>query len=244
MLDFSSSGQANREVTQILVDGVLFANAIELSSWNQRRIQLIVCEDCGIEHCAQGGWLTPHVVGTDVIFTPAFSDMLAGATDQAEYAPPGYVKESGIPLFTQETYAILRRYADELPSPGELPELGGADLVRCVQWEAPMRILGCFPEEVALRRNLLVAVSEGDVAQHADNLSTAIKQLVVSKGAVPAAVGSRGGGLNAHDTMQPPWRRQFRSLRRVPHAAPTGPGTPSAFGTASRRAGTRRQPNA
>jgi hypothetical protein len=94
-LDFSSSGQPSREVTQIFADGLLFANAAELSSWNEKRIQLIVCEACGIERCQPGGWLEPRLAGSDVIFAPAFSDMLAGESERTEYAPPPYVADSG-----------------------------------------------------------------------------------------------------------------------------------------------------
>ena len=77
-LDFSSSGQASRAVTQAVIDEIVFANAVELCSWDDTRVQVHVCEDCGIEHCASGGWLVSRNVGVGVAFVPAFDEMLSG----------------------------------------------------------------------------------------------------------------------------------------------------------------------
>jgi hypothetical protein len=179
--DFSSSGQASRQLTQVIADGILLANATELSSWNERRVQVIVCESCGVEHCQPGGWLAPRLAGLDVVFAPAFSDMIAGESERREYAPPAFVADRGVPLLDEDAYASFCKYAGELPLAKDLPVLSGADLVRCLQWEAPLRVLGSFPAPIALRRECLLAVSEGDLAETAEALDATIRQLAASE---------------------------------------------------------------
>ncbi len=177
-LDFTSSGQARREVTQIFADSVLFANASQLSSWDESRVQVIVCQSCGIERCEPGGWLAPHSAGDDILFVPVFSEMLEH--HPAEYAPPGYVNERGIPLFSRTFYSALRNHCASLPEAEALPPLRGADLLRCLQWEAPLQALGTFPAKVELRKDLLLAVSDGDVSDVTASLRAIIERVDVT----------------------------------------------------------------
>jgi hypothetical protein len=180
-LDFSSSGQPSRDVTQLSADGLLFANAVELSDWSERRIQLIVCQDCGIEHCQPGGWLAARRAGTDVVLPPVFADMLEGESGRTEYAPPRYTTDRGVPFFDENTYPSLGRYGAEIPVAQDLPALTGTEFVRCLQWDAPVRVLGSFPDEVALRCDCLLAISEGDLAERVEALQATIHQLLAAE---------------------------------------------------------------
>lgn len=101
-------------MTQAVVDGAVFANAAELSSWADTRVQVYICEACGIEHCASGGWLMARNVGVGVAFVPAFGEMLGGDWEQVEYAPPYFAQ--GMPVFTPSDYAKLRRWCLGLPA--------------------------------------------------------------------------------------------------------------------------------
>ena len=63
-LDFSLSGLASCAVTQIVIDGSVFANAAELCSWDDDTgVHVHICEVCGSEGCASGGWLVARSVG-------------------------------------------------------------------------------------------------------------------------------------------------------------------------------------
>lgn len=98
-LDLSSSGQADRAVTQIATDGALFANAAELSVWGNTRVQVHICEHCGVEHRASGGWMVARNVGAGVAFVPAFDEMATGDWERVEYAPAHFAQ--GAPVFRQ-----------------------------------------------------------------------------------------------------------------------------------------------
>ncbi len=161
-LDFSSSSGGHREVTQLLADGVLFANAIELTDWTGARAQVLVCESCGIEHCAPGGWLAPRAAGDLMVFTPAFEDMGSGDSERAEYRPPPYVANKGIPAFSRALYASFAEVCNELPSFDALPPLCGRDLALCLQLEAPGAVLGRFPALPELEDGKVLVTADED----------------------------------------------------------------------------------
>jgi hypothetical protein len=152
----------------------VFANAAEWCSWDGTCVQVHVCEECGTEHCASGGWLVPGNVGVGVAFVPAFNDMLAGRWEQEEYAPPYFAR--GMPVFVSDDYVRLRRWIDGLPPIEAVPVLTGGELLRCMQWDAPARVLGVFPADIQLDQDLLLAASEGEVSDAAAMLENAIRQ--------------------------------------------------------------------
>lgn len=177
-LHFSSSGQPDRTVTQIVADGVVFANAAELTRWDEGSVQVIVCEACGYEQCQSGGWFAPRQAGELMVFVPLFDEMLEGGWERTEYAPPQYTESRGVPAFTRAVAEELRRQCPQLPAATRLPLLSGAELVRCVQWAALMGILGTFPDQVRLRRELLAAVSEDDQDEAVARLSAVVRELL------------------------------------------------------------------
>ncbi|KMO77572.1 hypothetical protein BST22_07040 [Mycolicibacterium chubuense] len=172
-LDFSSSDGPHERVTQIAIDGAVFANAAELSSWGAARVQVHLCEQCGMEHCASGSWLVVRNVGIGAAFIPAFDEMLAGEWEQREYAPPYFAQ--GLPIFTPDDYATLRRWCVGLPPMDALPLLTGDEILRVLQWEAPAHALGVFPADVELDQDLVLAVSDGGHADAAVLLEEAIE---------------------------------------------------------------------
>jgi hypothetical protein len=220
MLDFSSSGQADHPVTQIVIDGAMFANAAELSSWDDTRVQVHICEHCGVEHCASGGWLVVRNVGVGAAFIPAFDEMLAGDWERAEYAPPYFAQ--GMPLFAPTDYAKLRHWCVGLPPLEALPELTGDELLRCLQWEVPARVLGMFPADVQLDWDLLLAVSEGEVSVAATLLDSAIRHAHDASRAslIPSPSTSRAITLYLNACGTPEWTALYVNNDQTRLAAP------------------------
>lgn len=172
-LDFSPADRADQAVTQIVIDGAMFANAAELSSWDHPRVQVHICEDCGFEGCASGGWLVVRNVGVGVAFIPAFDEMLSGDWERVGYAPPHFGQD--MPVFTPTDYAKLRDWCVGLPPIDAVPDLTGDELLRCLQWGAPAHVLGMFPADIQLNEDLLLAVSDGEISGAAALLESAIR---------------------------------------------------------------------
>jgi hypothetical protein len=182
-LDFSSAGLGRRLVTRLLAGSVVFANAIELTDWDENDIQAIVCEDCGTVHCQPGGWLGLRRAGEYVVFGPDSRLLESIEEGRNEYRPPEYVRNLGWPFMTRAGYEELRDLMRGLPASDQLRALTRRDVVAIGQWEAPARVLGRPFERPALRRDLLLA-PDGDVEQ----LSAALAECLASWAASEAPV--------------------------------------------------------
>lgn len=113
--------------------------------------------------------------GSSVLWMPAFSSM-AAEPNSAEYNPPRYMSEVGLPAFSEEAYARVRESSRSLPSVEEIVVLGSRELLLILQWEAPGSVLGNFPEPPCLREDALVAVDRGDLADSKEALLGLIRQ--------------------------------------------------------------------
>jgi hypothetical protein len=158
-LDFSSSGQGLRHVRELLVDGAVFSNGIEISNWAEDPIQLLVCEDCGHVHCSPGNWVSARKAGEYVVFIPAFSEMLAGSRELDEYAPPLFIKQRGAAVLGRDQYLGLQRVTT-IPDASRLKALTRREVVLLLQWEAPEKILGEFPASIHLDQGLLLGTDQ------------------------------------------------------------------------------------
>ncbi|MBN2583169.1 MAG: hypothetical protein JXL80_08875 [Planctomycetes bacterium] len=171
-LDQSSSGMGIAHIRQLFGDGILLANALEFIEWDERAAQMIVCEQCGMVGCADGGWVAFRSSGDLVLLIPAFSAMTAPDEDQyyayKGYQPPAYLRNLGIMYLERPQYERLCSLHSVFPPRESLFSLSGRELAWVTQWEAPARAWGSFPEPGAPRRELLVASSE----QLGDTLAT------------------------------------------------------------------------
>lgn len=141
-MDFTSSGQGRPVVTQLLFDEIVVANAVELTDWAEESVQLEVCEACGVIHCNPGGWGALRRLGDSVVLIPDFQAMTEGPI---EYRPPGWMSKPGPALVSGSLVEELWAAVPELPAVTGLKPLSGSEAARCMQWSAPLKVLGEFP---------------------------------------------------------------------------------------------------
>jgi hypothetical protein len=161
-MDFTSSEQGRPIKSQLVFDGAVVANAIELTDWSEEPVQLEVCAACGHERCASGGWAVVRRLGNALLILPAFEAM---AEDPAEFAPPAWMAQRGPALISAGLIEALQAAVPELPKVETLKPVTGADAARSIQLSAPQEILGQLPETPASRTAKVVAVSQGTIAE-------------------------------------------------------------------------------
>lgn len=114
--DFSSSGQASPTWTRVRCEGMEITNALEWLDWTSNPVQAVLCDACGHESCASGGFV--HVSRWDqyVLWSMAQSDD-TGLPDD-DFQPPRVIRTLGalaIPVATWNGWA------------GAIPEVPRAD---------------------------------------------------------------------------------------------------------------------
>lgn len=161
-MDFTSSGQGRPVMTELLLDGTVVANAVELTDWTEDPVQIEVCGSCGYVHCASGGWVSIKRLGEGMMILPAFDAM---AKNSVEYSPPEWMARSGPALISEILVESLRIAAPELPEISRLMPVTHADAALMIQWSAPFGVLGRFPETPSIVPGKVCGVSNKSISE-------------------------------------------------------------------------------
>lgn len=161
-LDLRPSGQAPWTVTQIFLDDVCFANAAEVTSWDEQSFQVQVCEACAVEHCNSGGWLQLRSLGEERIFIPAFEDLDSADEWEAHmYRAPHFLRAQGVPIVSRDRFTELQSIVPSLPE--EPPPLLASEAARLLCWEAPRGVFRDTAEGLRFDKAPLLACTHGDL---------------------------------------------------------------------------------
>jgi hypothetical protein len=176
-LDFTSSGQGRRTATAVCADGVKIINAAELLEFEEEYgcLQVFVCSHCGYSHCESGNFVSVRKAGNDVIWLPAWS-AISEENWPGEYAPPAFLRKSGLPVFNRQLWSKLVALVPGLPEYATIRALSHAELVRALQIQAPGRFLGEWPGVPAVRDGSVLAVSNGDAASVVEELNRLLER--------------------------------------------------------------------
>ncbi|HEY9501716.1 MAG TPA: hypothetical protein VIR01_08845, partial [Pyrinomonadaceae bacterium] len=137
-LDFTSSEQGVREVTQLFVDEVQLINAIELVEWNEEEAQFLICEDCGFSHCKSGDWVRVRRTDSLVLILPSFNYVAPERPEETtEYRPPRYLKERGIAYVDRAAWEELSAQNASFPSFDQIAQLNPREATLLSHWAPP-----------------------------------------------------------------------------------------------------------
>lgn len=141
-LDFGSSGQDKRPVSQLFAEGIKLINALELIEWAEEDSQFLICEGCGMPGCKPGDWVSVRRSDSLVLFLPASEHVWREKKDYLEYGPPAYLRQRGIPFLDPATYETLRSQHSSFPALNKLQPLKAKEAAVLFQLTAPDGILG------------------------------------------------------------------------------------------------------
>jgi len=145
-------------------DGVEICNDVRALGREGSATQMLVCEECGQELCAPGGWVRMRRVADQVVWAPHFPERGEETDYSLVYeSPASYIEERGAPIFDRTTWNRISSEIAGVPALEELPVLAVSEGLRILQIEAPYHILGQFPSPPKLNGELFLAVTEGDL---------------------------------------------------------------------------------
>lgn len=184
--DRKDAGLGVEDDQALYFEDELFANAVSETSWGEDQFQVVVCSDCGVEGCEQGGWYRLVQAGAYAAFIPLFDNMLV---KEHEYSPPRH--KAGTPVLRKAEYEPLREELPSLRPWDELPRLSGSEAMRLWQWETPYRLLGNFTDAVCLREDLVAASELSDLASTVGKVTEVLSQadrveLIAARSAEPS----------------------------------------------------------
>ena len=151
-LDFTSSGQGFYEVSQLVSDGVILMNALELMEFDEDEVQVLICDRCGTTNCETGNWVSFRKSGDCILLIPAFEQMGDDEWSKTQYSPPKFYNKKGTPFFDLRIYKDLRNHFPDFPKIDEIKNLRMREAMRLAQQNMPLRIFG-EPPEINVRRD-------------------------------------------------------------------------------------------
>ena len=172
-LDFSSSGQGKLQVSQLLSDGVELINALELVEWDSEATQVLVCEACGYAQCKPGDWVSIRKTNSLILILPASQYVWRADKEDEEHKPPHYLRKHGVAWLDLSTYQGLRSRNSSFPSLEKIRQLTLREATLLFHWDAPAHVLG-RPPEIKVRRDIVLASSEGDYVEYLRQLEILI----------------------------------------------------------------------
>jgi hypothetical protein len=174
-LDFSSSAQGKLQVSQLFADGIELINALELVDWDSEATQFLVCEACGYMHCKSGDWVSLRKSDSLILILPVSEYVWGDSREKEEYRPPYYLTKQGIAYLDSFTYESLRSHHSSFPPVEQIHPLNMREATLLFQWDAPAQVLG-EPPEVHIRRDVILASSEGDCVEYLKQLEALVQR--------------------------------------------------------------------
>ena len=168
-LDFTSSGQGFYEVSQLVSDGIVLMNVLELMEFDEDEVQLLICDHCGTINCKSGDY---------VLLIPAFEQMADDEWSKAQYSPPRYLKKEGTPFFDLQVYENLREQFPDFPKTNVIKNLKIREAMRLAQQNMPLRIFG-EPPQINVRHDkfkYITASSEETAEKQLERIEEILRQ--------------------------------------------------------------------
>jgi hypothetical protein len=117
---------------------------------------------------------------------PAFEAMADAGSDMTEYGPPYFVSQRGSAFLRGGALSALASRVPLFADPQRWPALTMRESALLLQWAAPTRVLGEFPDKPRLREEAISAASHGKGREAYDALGAAIE---ASSGSLAAGIG-------------------------------------------------------
>lgn len=153
--DFSSSQQENPSWTRVTCREVVLCNTLEWVQWLENPVQVVLCEACGYDGCASGGYAHISRLGDHILWTrPQINE--SDDWERVQYQPAWPLRRFGAVIIAVPTWAQWRVQVSDLPSAEQMFAATGRELIDA--W-----LLGARGEHRVASANELVPLLRGRV---------------------------------------------------------------------------------
>lgn len=171
----SATGQGPVVTRSLTADGELLVPYICLVDCSSNPLQLNVCSYCGQSGCESGGWVTLRSLGDALVLFPWFD--VDDPDDLGRYAPPPPLKRRGAMIVRGQALDTMRSHLPALPPTAALPMLQAREAIRCLEFEAPLGVLGGRTSSISIDRTMVLACSEEDLGELLDEADALLQGL-------------------------------------------------------------------
>ncbi|MCU7552849.1 hypothetical protein OCK74_27265 [Chitinophagaceae bacterium LB-8] len=162
--DFTSSERGKPTFTALKIEGKDFINMVEQLDGeigDEQIFQTIICDHCGIHHCASGNWVALRQQNGYVFFIPAF-EAIADEPNSGEYDPPYSLQQKGALWLPLSEFDNFKKIVPELAKLKSINTLTKSELIWLYKWDTPHKMFGDFPNFQPVRKNHVLVASELD----------------------------------------------------------------------------------
>jgi hypothetical protein len=182
--DFSSSEQRDPQWVRVVCDGVELTNAVDWVDWlTDGPVQVVLCEACGANHCASGGYAHVSRLGTHLLWTLPRIDW-TDPFESSEYGTSYALEQRGAVAIPFSVWDEWRQQFPDIPDADAFPRTRRSDLYHA--WTDGTGLI----YRVAPAAEFLTAVREHAVASDPSDLAAlvaAVEQLTSWFAADPEA---------------------------------------------------------
>jgi hypothetical protein len=122
--NFANSGQSSPVWTRVMCHGLQIANSLEWAEWTDNPVQVILCDACGHDGCASGGYV--HVSRLDRYVLWSAPQVGGAQIADENYEIPRFLRTLGTLALPVETWNEWSAAIREVPPAERLPEANHA----------------------------------------------------------------------------------------------------------------------
>ena len=118
--DFTASSQMSPTWTRVSCRGLQITNSLEWVEWTENPVQVVLCDVCGQERCASGGWVHVSRLDRHVLWS---APQATGGSPRAEEGEevPRFIRTLGAVALPVEIWNGWSAAIPEVPRADRLP---------------------------------------------------------------------------------------------------------------------------
>ena len=174
--DLSDFGGPIVDTVSVIADRECLINSCEFFDYNEEEFQTEICEVCGTPGCSSGSWVSLRKIDNTPVFVPAINAIKADELNGV-YGPPKFLLTKGPIKFSNTSYLELRNLIPQFPDIDNIRPIEALEVLGAQKIAIPGNSIGNLYEPAILRRDVFLAVSQGDLQVALDEYQSVLDKI-------------------------------------------------------------------